>query len=378
MSIILPKLIKKRVLKRTVIDFSNKNMDLQVLKQCELKEVAKYYHLQISGNKQKLVTRISTLFIQDIKVIILQKNIRGFFVRFSFKLRGDGFKNRKLCLNGSDFYTLEPLANIPFYRFYSYTDDKKFTYGFDIESLIVLYSKVGVIDNPYNRMKLDSNTLSKIFSLYGMVKILFSKHLELNFPTPRIQKNFTYRNVRSEIREIISVPYMNNVQNILSLIPEEFHSQSNINNLHARLEASNRYLIEIRNQPINRRIEEIFIAIDRLGQYTNSYWFSSLRQFEFTRLYYNLKDIWIWKANLTDDIRHQICPFGDPFANTVINDNDYLEACIIVIENIIYSAPDIEMQKIGVLHVISALTSVSNEARIQYDWLYDISQMWSN
>jgi hypothetical protein len=355
-------------------------MDLQVLKHCELKEVAKYYHLQVSGNKKNLVSRISTLFIQDINVIILQKMIRGFFVRFSFKLRGEGFKNRKLCLNESDFYTLEPLSEIPFHRFYSYTDDKKFIYGFDIESLIVLYSKVGIIDNPYNRMKLDSNTLSKIFSLYGMVKLLFSKHLEIHLPTPRIQKNFTFRNAvtrRSGIREIITVPYMNNVQNILSLIPEEFHSQSNIINLLARLEAANMNMVEIRNQPINRRIEEIFIAIDRLGQYTNSYWFSSLRQMEFTRLYYNLKDIWIWKANLSDNIKHQIYPFGDPFANT-INDNDYEEACITVMENLIYSAPDIEMQKIGVLHVISALTSVSIEARIQYDWLYDISEMWSS
>jgi hypothetical protein len=347
-------------------------MNLNILKLCELKEVLKYYHLPISGNKNILITRISTYFIQELKVIILQKIIRGFFVRLSFKLRGNGFKNRKLCLNESDFYTLEPLSDIPFCKFYSYTDEKNFTYGFDIESLIVLHFKSGIINNPYNRMILDLNTLSKIYSLYGMVKLLFKKYLEFDFPTPHIQKNNTIHGRR------FTIPYMNNVGNILTLIPEESHSQSNINDLLARLEAANGFLNEIRRQPIIRRIEEIFITIDRLGQYTNSLWFSTLGNGELIRLYYNLKDIWIWKANFTETIKRQIYPFGDPFANTISDNTNYLEACIIVIENMIYSAPDVEIQKIGALHVLSALTSVSIPARIQFDWLYDNSETWSN
>jgi hypothetical protein len=112
------------------------------------------------------------------------------------------------------------------------------------------------------------------------------------------------------------------------------------------------------------------MEIDRLGQYTKSRWLLSLSPLNLINLYTNLEAIWSWRGNLRISLKRRIYPFGDPFINRTARGND-LEYCTLVMENLVYSGIDIEDRKIGALHVISALTSVSIEARIQYDWLYE-------
>ena len=62
-----------------------------------------------------------------------------------FKLRGPGYNAIEKCVNDSDFYTLEPLAEIPKQEFFSYSSGgplgpstTEFSYGFNIHSLIQL------------------------------------------------------------------------------------------------------------------------------------------------------------------------------------------------------------------------------------------------
>ena len=79
--------------------------------------------------------------------------------------------------------------------------------------------------------------------------------------------------------------------------------------------------------------------------------------------------------------RKRICPYFNPFYEGVNNINIRhnnirdLEAlkktCITIMENFIYTGINDEYKQLGAILVLTALTSVSNEAREQMPWLYE-------
>jgi tRNA U34 5-carboxymethylaminomethyl modifying enzyme MnmG/GidA len=94
-------------------EYNTKKIVLKKYKLNELKQIAKSNKLHISGTKKIIIERIQEYFNKCIKCVEIQKMYRGFIVRQSFKLRGEEYKNRELCINTSDFYSMEPLNDIP-------------------------------------------------------------------------------------------------------------------------------------------------------------------------------------------------------------------------------------------------------------------------
>jgi hypothetical protein len=138
-------------------------------------------------------------------------------------------------------------------------------------------------------------------------------------------------------------------------------------------------IIEMRRKPIETRIQELFMEIDQLGNYTQSAWFSNLQRHEYIVLYRNLYDIWSFRGQLSNEIKNNICPLFDPFTEIFtqpIYQNQILEeqiksACLTIIENLVYSGIDEDHRKIGTLHALTALTLVSRNARNAMPWLYE-------
>jgi hypothetical protein len=112
---------QKTIAKKTNINYTNytSSIILTKYKIPELKKIAKENKLHVSGSKPQLIERIHNYFIKCKKVVFIQKLFRGHIVKRSFKIRGPAFKNRKLCVNETDFYTLEPLEDIPYEEFHS-------------------------------------------------------------------------------------------------------------------------------------------------------------------------------------------------------------------------------------------------------------------
>lgn len=397
---IIRKMIKTKIIEN--MDYSDKNLNLFELNKIELKNVLKHYRLHISGNKSVLINRIQQYLIKNENIVILQKVLRGYFVRKSFKIRGIAFKNRTICTNESDFYTLEPLNEIPFELFFSYTDEKNFTYGFDITSLVLLYFKMGKIINPYNRNKLPLEIMLDIFSLYGMIKICFKEHVAEN-SSIRIPNAHHFRvhntqpventmmeitsdrrhqeNVNTTMEITFDRRILNINRNILYLLPIDQHTQSDAVEMIETLSRIKRSIEEIRMLSIDRRVEEIFMEIDRLGFYTHSTWFTNLSEYDLFRFYNNLRELWDFRGRIIPIEKERISPFGDPFtlANTITSrvggDINILNLITTVIEYLILSAPDIENRKIGILQVLRALTTVSGPARTELFYLYE-SVVW--
>jgi len=142
------------------------------------------------------------------KVIKLQRFIKKSLSNYKLKLLGPAFNNRSLCVNDSDFFTLDELKDIPNNEFFSFKDEKNFIYGFHIDSITQLvfksdehyfeqfkkkiknkqiiinnnsinlcyhqfikllcnhYNKIKVL-NPYTRFLINNNTKFKIITLYA-------------------------------------------------------------------------------------------------------------------------------------------------------------------------------------------------------------------
>lgn len=332
--------------------YFNKNINLKKFKIPELKEIAKNNKLHISGTKPVLIERIETHFLRCKNACIIQKYLRGHFVRLSYKLRGPAFLKRNLCVNETDFYTLEPLNEIPNEHFYSYKDNYDFIYGFSIISLMTLFKKKNnEFYNPYNRESINVEIINNILKLTKLTEIIYynkktikSKNNKINTNTENIITNniLNSRSNRTEIIEKINI---------------------------------------LRNKPIQLRIENLFIEIDILGNYTQSYWFTNLQKNDYIRLYQYLHFIWYNSGILSYNVKKEISPFFDPFINGLRNNThnyfynstieDIREYCCTIMENIVFGGIDIEYRKLGVLHILSALTMVSEPARENMPWLFD-------
>ena len=365
-------LVKANIIKTETINDSNKitcnlffknNIKLEKYKIPELKVIAKFNKLHISGNKPKLISRIEMHFLKEVNAIKIQKHFRKYIVNKLFKLRGDGFKNREKCVNATDFYTMEPLNEISHYLFFSYNDSNGFLYGFDITSLIHLikYNADTPLINPYNREEIDNIVKGKIINLYNIIHIVF----------PYIVEDSIKLNTKSKIK-------MRNNRN------SQTYNRSLNNNFEQTLTYDERTSLsnkmnEIRSKPIDVRVQELFIEIDLLGNYTQSSWFNDLSRSQYLRLYQWLYDIWNYRGIISRELRRMICSLNDPFIDA-FSEIQYIdeitlerikEACLFVFENMIYTGIDVEYRKIGTFHALSALTMVSYDARENLSWLYD-------
>ena len=357
----------------TYDDFYKKNIILKKYKLPELKLIVKHYSLPRTGNKDVLIERIENYFKRIKYSIIIQKQFRGWIVRYSFLLRGEAFRNRKSCVNDTDFITLEPLDEIPYEQFYSYKDKSDFIYGFNISSLIQLMKSKGKIVNPYNRDKFDFKTLSQIVSLHNIVQIIYpefkdeSSHISIHIERPVISRiESTNPRIDSPVASVLANSYF-------------YPRLTNISVMTPDLREKYNRIIQIRQKSVNVRIQELFMEIDQLGNYTQGSWFSNLNRRDYVRLYRIIYDIWNFRAQLSVDIKQKICPLFEPFVNIFArpiyhNDITHEEiqfACITIMENMIYSGIDDEFRKLGALHVLSGLTMVSSGARQSLPWLYE-------
>ena len=163
----------------TFHEYQRDKVELNKYKLPELKQMAKYNKLTQTGTKSTLIQKLQHFFKLHLAALTLQKIVRGRFVRHVLHnhYRGAAFFDRKRCVNETDFFTLEPLHEIPFQQFFSFTDDHAFTYGFDIQSLILLHRTKEKLINPYNREEFALNIYSRIFTLYHLIRIVFPEYI---------------------------------------------------------------------------------------------------------------------------------------------------------------------------------------------------------
>lgn len=342
------------------------------------------YDFALVGTRQKLVERIIIFFNQNNSVICIQKRIRGNFVRIANNLRGPAKKttDRHICVNDTDFYTLEPLSNIPFKEFYSFTGANNFIYGCELSSMIQYINKrCRKVNNPYTRENIDQ-LLPIIYRLDNLNQIINRSYTVSNddqyyeAPKPRVRQPSTPRPQ--------TPPLTINVTNSISQITGDgirILRTPSITNLYLSQEYDIAQMIarirEIRAKPLIERVQSLFMDIDQLGHYTQAQWFLQLERRDFLRYFRTLHDIWHYRAQLSFSVKQKICPLWDPFITQTemlsndINDIRLQNMCISVMEDMVYTGVDNDSRMLGAFHVLSALTIVSLPARNSMMWLYE-------
>lgn len=346
-----------------------------------LKQVCKSYKLCISGRKKEVIGRITTYFNKIRNAIVLQTYARRYLVKIVMSKYKENKTLRESCVNDTDFSTLDPLCEIPRDHLYCYTDTDKFTYGFNITSLIELLRNNHKISNPYNRMPITRKQQNNIVSVYN-VSILINPSFKEYTAYYSTTYN-SYNRMPPRIQNMNRMPPIEAV--LLDYNPEpssynNYHPPYNIRLMSNPLQfAQYQQIILNRQQPIQTRIDRLFTEIDRLGNYTQSIWFTDLTHLQYARLYRALYDIWNYRGQLSPALKLQICPYHGPFEGifpmTVrhldLSVDDLKSACLIVLENMIYSGVSSEIRQIGVMHSLTALTIVSSSARYALPWLFE-------
>lgn len=295
---------------------------------CHLLKLPKYGS---SMNKNELFQHtINTMYLY-LHTLKIQKIWRNHFIRRFNNTLGPAYKNRELSNNIDDFMTTENIKDINYYEFYSFCDKDGFVYSFNIVSIYNLIMK-GINENPYNRSVFDEDMKQNVINRYKMNIVLGKKH------------------------------------------PDAFTSTNN-NNPNA-----NNSALQMNTR---QTIIDLFSVMDSLGNLTDPMWLYQLRREELSRYIYELHDIWFYRAQLTPEMRRQICGRdGNPFrvlGNTNMSVN-YIDsrfslrqlqriACSILNSFVNGSSVNSD-RSLGALYVLSALTLVSESAREAMPWLY--------
>ena len=301
----------------------------------QLKSICKHYKLPVSGNKQILTNTIYKYLYFSYYATRIQRQWRKTYVKIYAKLRGPARFNRQLCVNETDFFTMDLIKEIPFKQFFSYRDSKdNMIYGFDIMSLYNLIEKnenenenerANAVLNPYTRTPLSRDVLRKFSSLLYFADLL-KEDLQLD-----INENETDTKIAAE-----TVQYT-----------------------------------------IEQRVFNLFHDIDILGNYTNPLWFMDLRRHQILLYIKDFYDIWTYRAQLADVIKHEICPQGNPFAAiqlaelAVMPFRELQHTVLVLMETMVRGGVNHNSRYLGATYVLCALTLVNTMAAEALPWLYE-------
>ena len=140
----------------------------------QLKDICKHYNQKLGGNKDELKKRVYNHLKHSHYIIKLQRLFKRKLYDKYILLRGIAHHNTNLCVNETDFVSLIPLTDIPYYSFYSYTNDD-ITYGFQVGSLKT-YIDTNIQNgkdqqNPYDRSVIPNDKIMEFYSFIHLSKI---------------------------------------------------------------------------------------------------------------------------------------------------------------------------------------------------------------
>ena len=295
----------------------------------ELKDMCKHYGIKCGGTKQELKLRIHTHLIQSHYVMRIQRMIRRSFFKMHARISGPAYHDRSLCVNDTDFYSMEPVRDIPCNQFISVLDDAGIVYGFDMISLNTYYMselKNGNVkydtplSNPYNRMPLPLTILRQMHRKICLTRIIGVKCTIETEPEP--------------------------VQSV--------------------------------QQQDDQLLFLVFQQINSHGHYADSAWFGELNAGGIMRFMRELADIWNYRAQIMAQMKLEICPpNGDPFRYVDLRMDGHSHpetikhAGIQIMNTFVTSGNTRDSRGLGAYYVLSALTLVSQPARNAMPWLYE-------
>lgn len=269
------------------------------------------------GNDQR------NIFTRSDSTTVLK--IQKWWKRVSFprrwKSQGPAIHLRALCENSTEVYSMEPIKDIPQVFFFSYADEKKHIWGFDIRSLLQILSQGQALQNPYTREP---------------------------FP-PKIQRQFRSRLDWLRQRKFAMLYGLEE-----AMTPE---------------------------QEWNHKVLDVFMKIEALGYLLSTSWFQDLALRQQQRLYRTLYQLWYWQLGLSPAQKDEICP-GHQTNNgrlfrQIPDDAERSHADIKwwkrhnlnIFMSLITKGTTKANRGLGALYVVMGLVTVCDQAAEAYPWI---------
>ena len=287
-----------------------------------IRKLCRNYRLSTVGSGRMLLQRIAKFHQVIVRykdhvagITQIQSLVRGYLYRCQISLQGPAALRRKLCVNDTDFYSCDPVKDIPQTYFYSYLDSDQMVYGFDVRSLsqLLKYNQ----NNPYNRNPFSTKTLHQIKSLLTRMKTL--KIALSSEPQPRLTEQ----------------------------------------------------------QKLEQRAFRLFQKIDELDYITDTRWFLALSLSKLKKFYRIMEDIWNYRAQLTPAAKYRIIPqskrmpFIYPLGKIELVQNQRKLQYLILqdLEKLVTLGVSKADRGLGALYILTALVEISPDAANSLPWL---------
>jgi hypothetical protein len=375
-------------------DYDYKVIDLK--KMCtKIQREYEYKKMKTTGTKVEMKQNIYNFYNYTFHSIKIQLKFKSHLRRKMIMLRGPALKNREMCINETDFYTLDPIRDIPDAQFYSYEEmcgEKVCCYGFDIASICNLILNDNGVDsianlnyrliwtassNPYNRSIIPPNITRDILKIIKLDRLLNNKDKK----NENKNKNKNNRNKNNNNNNNNNWNEINGVNGNIVLD----NSDMNHNNGGS---GSGNIVITLPQDTLTpqqrhrQNVLQLFQNINSLGHYSDADWFLHLSYQQHITFLRELIDIWNYRAELSYNARAAIYPpHGNPFPQHImgwlthqfysyLTMENIVSINMTIIERITVSAILESDRCLGANFVLCALTLVSIPAREALPWLY--------
>jgi hypothetical protein len=336
----------------------------------QLKIILTHFNLRKSGKKQELIDRIKThmLMLNATKKIAKwwrhYSNPYNKYLMNKLELMNSkkipSFKRiqelEQTAVITDDFVSMNSVHDLPHYQ-RVFIDEHNLLYGFNIASLIEYFIQYGI--KLYTNAKYDDSMLKKCINPY--TRSPFSEKI-----IKQLQRHI-------QLCHILKYPIQYNQE------AEQIKYEN----------------MPIREQVI-KRTNELFRYFDEFGFYTNAKWFLNMSLLDIYNVCLYLNDIWLYRSNMTFELRNKIVPNSRNGRNTLrecINNvaelqRNYIFATTRDAQDEILNAARMEVldsfdilskkgvdddsRRIGTTYILTAITLVSYDAAETMPWLRDM------
>lgn len=129
-------------------------------------------------------------------------------------------------------------------------------------------------------------------------------------------------------------------------------------------------------QRLSLLVTDVFRGIEDLGYYTDPGWFLALHRIELQRIYIELADIWFHRAGLTDADRIRVAPgtpFGLAVRATMVMQQRALRILLLnTFRALTTTGASRGDRQTGVMYALGALSLVSRGCATAYPWLVEM------
>lgn len=247
--------------------------------------------------------------------ILAARKIHRVWQRWLARRAGPLLPFKEESNNPADFFSGDPVQEIPLRYFVSFVDADRKGYIMDTRSIDALFAHNTAPTNPFNRAG---------FPAIFLNRLRLHQHHKQRSPTTAAQPS--------------------------TALTQE--------------------------QLLSLEITDTFRHLEDIGYYTDPTWFQDLHRFNLQRFYIELADIWFHRALLTHTDRQRIVPTGPgmplPVRTVLVMSHKALRHTVIrACKALITSASARADRQLGAMYVLGALTLVSPGAATAYPWLLE-------